>query len=111
MKTVPVHSSFSLISNANKPKIENVFEWSTCMSLQIDMTKKIYKCVNVHLIKDVIRWQCSDCPVVPTALNMPFPGGLLRMENLQKLVLRNAFSKRLMKFFRIALITSMSETP
>ena len=111
MKTVPVHSSFSLISNANKPKIENVFEWSTCMSLQIDMTKKIYKCVNVHLIKDVIRWQCSDCPVGPAALNMPFPGGLLRMENLQQLVLRNAFSKRLMKFFRIALITSMSETP
>ena len=32
MKTVPVHSSFSLISNANKPKIENVFEWSTCKS-------------------------------------------------------------------------------
>ena len=50
------------------------------MSFQIDTMNKIFKCVNVYLIKDVIRWQCSD--LVPAASNAAFLGGLLRVENL-----------------------------
>ena len=66
--------------NSNKPRIENVLEWSTCMSFQIDTMNKIFKCVNVYLIKDVIRLQCSD--LVPAASNAEFLGCLLRVENL-----------------------------